>query len=343
MSMRGLLVAAAVVSGLASAGAVVAAGLPPVEYVTARIPAAVQPVSPQAALARVLAGGGLDAVITASLGPPATGASSPGPSLVTIVRGGSSVGDGSDDLGRWEADLLAGAVSDLSGSGPSITDNLSGASVSERLANGSVVTGVPCAGGFGNVASRQEFADDPPDLIRANVQAVANRYGLVVESVQVMHALTAAPAVVVRAPDTSVLARSADVATAMFGLPPRYEGYSLEWDDGDGTPVLRQTASFRTGAGGTWAQPGYAGPLGVIHGGVATPPLAASCPTFRGRIAGLTNRLRRLVETRSQIASKAGRRPLTLAINGIAHQRRDLIGIVSKSACAMNRSTATPL
>src|SRR5437588_11959741 len=49
------------------------------------------------------------------------------------------------------------------------------------------------AGGFGNVVSRQAFADDPPDLIRANVQAAAERYGLVVESVRVVHALTARP------------------------------------------------------------------------------------------------------------------------------------------------------
>src|SRR5207248_2272474 len=131
-----------------------------------------------------------------------------------------------------------------------------------------------------------------------------------------------APAVVVRAPDTSVLARSSDVANAMFGLPPRYEGYSLEWDDRDGAPLLRQTASFRTGAGGIWAEPGYTGPLGVIHGGVTTPPLGASCPALRGKIAGLTKRLVSLVQKRRLIAATGRRRPLTVTIDRVANQRR---------------------
>ena len=242
-----------------------AATPPGIAYVAQRIPATTPAISLSDALARIRAQAGLPDLISVEQGQPQEPAppNSPLPWLNIAIRA-PSIGDGGDVRALWEADLVLGAVADLAGTAPSNLENASGASVAKSLSAGGIATElVP----IGAVANRQAFSNEPSSAIIARVRDVAATFGLEVVDVQVLRAYQAAPLVVLRARDRSVLGELAEIAKALFGVPPLYEGHYLEVQDSAGKPLVRLAAAFRVGADRTWNDPSVTDISGIQHAG----------------------------------------------------------------------------
>jgi hypothetical protein len=157
----------------------------------------------------------------------------------------------------WEADLLEGAVVERSGSSSDLRDDLGGATFAAELPDGTVVPDL--SGGIGDVARGQAFSNDNPAAIKASISTTLASYGLKLVGIRVLHALGPAPAVVASTSDPrSAAAKVVELEHALFGLPPRYEGYYLELRDSNRNAFVRASASFRTGAGRFWVDPAYA-------------------------------------------------------------------------------------
>jgi hypothetical protein len=235
----------------------------------------VAPISLAEALERIRTQSGLPDLVSVVVGTPQEPAD-PGTALpwLDIAMRTSSVGDGGDMAALWESDLLMGAVADLIATGPSHWDTLSGAALTELLPGGGQAS-APQTEGAGAIVSRQLFADDPPEVIERRISDAAASFGLVVVSTRVLHALTAAPMVVLRTSDPNVLRQLPQITGALFGdFPPTYEGHYLEIQDMSGHALVRLAASFRTGAGRTWTDPSVADVANIIHGGVPAVPNA---------------------------------------------------------------------
>lgn len=149
----------------------------------------------------------------------------------------------------WEADLLEGAVVELAGKFKSLQRDLGNSSFSLQLASGKVDRDVD--GGIGNVLRGQQFggAHETDAEITKSVERTASRFGLSLDSVTIFHALGAAPAVILTAPNA--ISRPGPLMTALFGSRPRYEGWYLELRHGRGKPHI-YTASFLTGSDRGW-------------------------------------------------------------------------------------------
>lgn len=150
---------------------------------------------------------------------------------------------------QWEADLLLGAVAELTAKSWTLQGSAFD-DVREQLPNGKV-TDIG-SNGIGELKRGQQFAgaNETDTAIRNSVARVASRFGLSVDSVTIFHALGAAPAVVLTAPDISTaMAKSQSLLTALFGSRPRYEGYYIELRTEDGKPYVEKSASYLTGSG----------------------------------------------------------------------------------------------
>jgi hypothetical protein len=287
--MAALALSAMGLPGLALAAtptAALAAPLDPVEYVTGRIPASVAPISLAEALDRIRTQSGLPDLVSLAVGAPQEPAN-PGTGLpwLDIAMRTPSVGDGGEMAALWESDLLMGAVADLIATGPSHWDTLSGATLTELLPGGGRASAPETAGA---IVSRQLFADDPPEAIERRIADAAASFGLEVVSTRVVHALTAAPMVVLRTSDPNVLRRLPEITGALFGdFPPAYEGHYLEIQNQSGHPLVRLAASFRTGAGRTWNDPSVTDVANIIHGGVPSVPNASIPSNLLVGVGGL--------------------------------------------------------
>lgn len=172
---------------------------------------------------------------------------------VTVKSPGPKNGGDVEPL--WEASLLQGAVAELAGTSNSLIRDVGYEDVREQLPSGRLID---AGGGMGNIARGQQFAgaNESDAAITSSVERVASTYGLSVDSVTVFRAWGAAPAVVLTAPDVStaahVSAKWQALQDALFGSGPRYEAYYLEIRYANGTPFVRRSLSFLTGAGQLW-------------------------------------------------------------------------------------------
>lgn len=161
----------------------------------------------------------------------------------------------------WVADLVQGAIAEAfaaRGMQPVI-----GSTVTGDLPNGQTVA---LQGGMGDVAAGQSFSSDSDAAIQQHLEAVLAQANLTPVSITVMHIGQPAPAVVVKTDDpSSAAASAATTIRALFGAdPPLYEGYYFEVDSAAGTPILAQSAAFRTGAGRQWVDPSVAATSSLI-------------------------------------------------------------------------------
>jgi hypothetical protein len=165
----------------------------------------------------------------------------------------------------WEADLLEGATVERSGVFPDAHDDLGGATFVALLPGGRVVQDE--GAGIGDVALGQRFAAGSDSRIVSSLHAVLAGAGLRVAWIRVLHPLGPAPAVSAVATNPDRVARGySTLVKALFGAPPRYEGYYIELKDARGNPIVRASASFRTGAGRCWVAPRYVAVTTLVCG-----------------------------------------------------------------------------
>lgn len=170
--------------------------------------------------------------------------------------------DGLDIEPMWEADLLEGAVAERAGTSMNVRDDFGGATINAVLPNGEFIE--DASGGLGDVAADQRFSSESNEAVRSSIIAALVEAGLVPESVKVLRPMGPAPAVVARTADVDKTAAAFKQLTqTLFGSPPRYEGYYIELRDAHGNAFVRNSASFRTGAGRVWVAPAWKDRVGV--------------------------------------------------------------------------------
>ncbi len=175
--------------------------------------------------------------------------------------------DGLDIEPLWEADLAEGVVAEQSATSSNLRDAVAGSTFIAVLPDGKSLGRI--GGGMGDVARGQVFDHQPDAVIRASIERQLARHGLKPLSIEILHPLDAAVAVVARADDGSddqLAEQFTELADDLFGSPPRYEGWYLELDTANGDPIARVSASFRTGSGRTWINPRFEGLVKIVHG-----------------------------------------------------------------------------
>lgn len=230
----------------------------PVSFTSVRASDGAQaPVAPDVALSQVEARLGASSIIEASIAnPPSSVAASAGSHwfYATLRIPGLTNGLGIEPA--WEADLLEGAVAELSGTSPNLRSDLDGASFSGVLPSGETVAEIDA--GMGDVARGQKFSSDSSVSARADVKARLVAAGLTPIDVQIYSPLGPAPLVIAAAADPrSAAAKYRQIVDSVFGDPPKYEGYYIELRDNGGSAFIRASAAFRTGAGRCWIDDAY--------------------------------------------------------------------------------------
>ena len=114
-------------------------------------------------------------------------------------------------------------------------------------------------GAPGNIAYGQAFVDRPTQDITAAITKDAEAAGASIESVSYLPALDPAPIIRLTAPTPRTFAQANPSLGAIFADSGPFEGYYVELDAADASPVEIGTAAFRSGIGGAWYAPGYGG------------------------------------------------------------------------------------
>jgi hypothetical protein len=219
-------------------------------------------VAPATALGEAVRQLGGKFVASARLGnPPPNTRDKALPWLYATVRV-PGMAQGLDIEPMWEADLLEGAVVERSGTSTDVWDDFGGSTFDALLPDGTTVS--DASGGLGDVARNQEFSKVSPVQARNDITEAARAAGLDVEAIRFLRPLGLAPAVIVSAADVnSTVTNFVSIAKRLFGDPPIYEGYYLELRTTEGVPVVRSSASFRTGAGRFWVDARWKDVIGI--------------------------------------------------------------------------------
>jgi hypothetical protein len=215
---------------------------------------------------QVLGGLGDPSVVSATVGTPSLSSGESGRWLtVTMDR---SQGDAVER--EWLAQLVQGAVEDLMRTHEATTSQvLQGAELVTRDESGHrSVTDL----GFGAVVGGQVFGCPSDDALRHQVAATAERYGLTVDSVEVLHPLESALVVTMTVPDgpldgwTLESLQEAIEGGAGPTFHPDVEGLYLELRSPSGAPLVKSGVALRIPGGGGWSAPGQDERFGISHG-----------------------------------------------------------------------------
>lgn len=165
----------------------------------------------------------------------------------------------------WLASLAQGATADLASSTQERTaDVVGGGELVSREDDGSTqVTQL----GSGSVAARQDFSSPSDAELEVRAQAVANRFGLTLNSVHVFHPLSSAVAVDLTVPDGPVSWTIDQLRAALEGSPQDIEGSFVRLRSPAGVELLESGTAYRTGAGGLSFAPGQDTRFSATHGG----------------------------------------------------------------------------
>ncbi len=164
----------------------------------------------------------------------------------------------------WLASLAQGAVADLVNSGAETTSDV----ISSSLILGPGDDQKDAIDiGHGSIRSGQLFGSSSDQQLIERVKSVADRFDLVVKSVQVVHPLESALHVrfVVDA-SINVTWTIDELRSAVEGATPTVEGSLIELVDTDGNVLLTSASSYRTGLGGLWFAPGQDERFNAEHG-----------------------------------------------------------------------------
>jgi hypothetical protein len=153
----------------------------------------------------------------------------------------------------WEATIVASAVREelhLAG----VRGDLIGAPVSVRLPSGKIQE--HAGGGVGMAEFGQSFFADDDHTIEERIREAAKTLDLEVRSVDVLHPLQPAPAVVVATrSDPQEFVRRSPLTHELFGGTPSYEAHYVEVRDPAGKPITILAGDFRSGVGMQWIRP----------------------------------------------------------------------------------------
>jgi len=179
---------------------------------------------------------------------------------VTLTRNDDGVPD------VWLADLAVGAVAERSHSDPAVANDVvsSATAVGPGKGGDTVTTTL----GVGAVRLGQVFGSPSDSALIAYVADVAERHGLTIADLQILHPLESALSVKFVVPDGATIDWTIDgLRTELVGESPDVEGVFIELDDSHGQPLLQSGVAYRTGEGGLWFAPGQDARFGAVHGG----------------------------------------------------------------------------
>ena len=210
---------------------------------------------------QVLGGLGDPSVTSATVATPALSSGESGHWLTVTID--SDQADGVKQ--SWLAQMVQGAVEDLMRTHePTTSQVLQGAKLVDRDGSGHrVVTDL----GYGAVVGGQVF-DSPSDAaLRQQVATAAQKYGLTVDSIQVLHPLDSALAVTMTVPDGSLDGWGLDSLQNAIegGTVPDVEGLYLELRSPSGQIIVKSSMAFRIPGGGGWSAQGQDGRFGINH------------------------------------------------------------------------------
>jgi hypothetical protein len=166
---------------------------------------------------------------------------------------------------RWYAELAVGAAAQLSMTTQTSLNQL----ISHEMVTGPDADGVMRTTdlGVGAAAFNQAFNSPSDDVLTKRVGEVARRFGLKVESVQVLHPLESALNVAFTVPDAAKMHWTIDdLRTALVGTTPDVEGALIQLNAEDGTSLLQAGGTYRTATGSLSFAPGQDTRFGAIHG-----------------------------------------------------------------------------
>jgi hypothetical protein len=122
--------------------------------------------------------------------------------------------------------------------------------------------------GVGAVRLGQVFGSPSDSELIAHVAEVAERHGLTVVDLQILHPLESALSVKFVVPDGARINWTIDeLRTDLVGASPDVEGVLIELGDSQGQPLMQSGVAYRTGEGGLWFAPGQDVRFGAVHGG----------------------------------------------------------------------------
>lgn len=212
------------------------------------------------AIARALGNLGDSSVTSASVIDAPADSGGTGPWL--SVKIDSDQGDGVKQ--GWLAMLVQGAVDDLMRTDENSTrEVLDGAQLVDHDGSGKqVITYL----GHGDVVGGQLFHSPSDDLLRQQVTEAAEKFGLKVESIQMLHPLETAVVVTMEVPDGEVDWTISELDDAIEGSTPNIEGRYLELYSPSGELLVQDGFAFRTPGGISWFAPGQDDRFGFSHG-----------------------------------------------------------------------------
>jgi hypothetical protein len=179
---------------------------------------------------------------------------------VTLTRNDDRVPD------VWLADLAVGAVAERSHSDQAVANDVvsSATAVGPGKGGDTVTTYL----GVGAVRLGQVFGSPSDSALAAHVAEVAERHGLTVADLQILHPLESALSVKFVVPDGATIDWTIDeLRTDLVGESPDVEGVFIELDDSHSQPLVQSGVAYRTGEGGLWFAAGQDARFGAVHGG----------------------------------------------------------------------------
>jgi hypothetical protein len=215
---------------------------------------------PHAAVARVLASLG-DATVQGVDVIPAPGVYGCG-SPCLRVRLKSSADHGVHEV--WLGQLIEGAVAEMVRTNNQKTlAEVLGAEVVTSTPRGHLVT-TPLGMGYSPLGHHFNSPSDAD--LRQHATDIAAKYGLKVDSVEVLHPLDSALAVTLTVPRGAVSWTLYQLTNDLLGSPIDVEGLSIQLNSPTGRPLLHVANGERATGGGGWFAPGQADRFGFQHG-----------------------------------------------------------------------------
>ena len=215
--------------------------------------------SPHAAVARVLATLGDPAVqgVDVIPAPGVYGCGSP----CLRVRVGNQADHGVTEV--WLGQLVEGAVGELVRTDQKTLAEVLGAEIATPGRNGQLKT-TELGMGYSVLGHRYDSPEDAD--LRRRAADVADKYGLTLDSVQVLHPLDSALAVTFTVPTGAVSWTLYQLTHDLLGSPTDIEGLAIQLNAPSGRPLLHVATGERAKGGGGWFAAGQDDRFGFEHG-----------------------------------------------------------------------------
>lgn len=163
----------------------------------------------------------------------------------------------------WLGQLVEGAVGELVRTDQKTLAEVLGAEVVTPTRSGHRVT-TPLGMGYSPLGHRFNSPSDAD--LRQRAADAADKYGLTLDSVEVLHPLDSALAVTFTVPPGAVSWTLYQLTNELLGSPIDVEGLSIQLNSPSGQPLLRIANGERAKGGGGWFAPGQDDRFGFQHG-----------------------------------------------------------------------------